>query len=75
MMATKAEKLAAKNELQAKTFSLEILSKIKSNQMQHGIRHGDYNRYSQYCTKRMHRIRKKLKFHHGARFKKKIYPS
>jgi signal recognition particle subunit SRP68 len=70
-MATKAEKLAAKNELQARTFSLEILSKIKSNQMQHGIRHGDYNRYSQYCTKRMHRIRKKLKFHHGARFKKK----
>lgn len=27
--------------------------------------------FSQYCTKRMQRIRKKLKFHHGARFKKK----
>jgi signal recognition particle subunit SRP68 len=39
--------------------------------MMHGIRHGDYVRYSQYCTKRMHRIRQKLKFHHGARFKKK----
>jgi hypothetical protein len=37
----------------------------------HGIKHGDYVRYQQYCTKRMHRIRQKLKFHHGARFKKK----
>jgi len=70
-MTTKAEKLAAKNELSKLIFSLEILSKIKANQAANGIRLGDYVRYSQYCTKRMHRIRKKLKFHHGAKFKKK----
>lgn len=71
MSQTKAEKLAAKIELAKLTFSLEILLKIKTNQATHGIKHGDYVRYQQYCTKRMHRIRQKLKFHHGARFKKK----
>ncbi|KAF9668107.1 hypothetical protein SADUNF_Sadunf15G0093600 [Salix dunnii] len=34
-------------------------------QMQHGLRHGDYARYRRYCTARLRRLYKSLKFTHG----------
>jgi len=54
-----------------KKFSLEILLTIKKYQMANGVRFSDYDRYSKYCTKRMQRIRKKVNFHYGAKFKLK----
>ena len=41
--------------------SLHVLSTIKNSQMQNGLRHGDYQRYRQYCSRRLHRLRKSLK--------------
>lgn len=38
--------------------SLDILHIVKSSQMKNGLRHGDYLRYRQYCTRRLRRIRK-----------------
>jgi len=58
-----------------KKFSLEILSTIKKYQMTNGVRFSDYDRYSKYCTNRMQRIRKKVNFHYGAKFKlKQVIP-
>jgi len=45
--------------------SLDIFDVIKSAQAQHGLRHGDHARYRQYCSRRLHRLRKGLKFTHG----------
>eukprot|EP00126_Sphaerothecum_destruens_P007539 Sdes_comp19893_c0_seq1m12234 len=47
--------------------NLEVLQFIKDSQLQHGLRHGDYRRYRQYCSRRLRRIRKALKFLHGRR--------
>ncbi|XP_059616625.1 signal recognition particle subunit SRP68 [Phlebotomus argentipes] len=44
-----------------KTFSLEVLRIIKDAQQQHGLRHGDYQRYRGYCSRRVRRLRKVLK--------------
>lgn len=44
------------------TLSLEIFNEVKSSHAQHGLRHGDYGRYRQYCTRRLHRIRKSVGF-------------
>lgn len=53
--------------------SLTVLHMIKGAQQQHGLRHGDYQRYRGYCTRRIRRLRKALKFPQGDRrhFKKK----
>eukprot|EP01120_Amphizonella_sp_Union-15-10_P016614 TRINITY_DN8860_c0_g1_i4.p1 TRINITY_DN8860_c0_g1~~TRINITY_DN8860_c0_g1_i4.p1 ORF type:complete len:567 (-),score=108.89 TRINITY_DN8860_c0_g1_i4:99-1799(-) len=53
----------------AKKFSLHILQKIKTTQLQNGLRHGDYQRYRHFCTRRVRRIRKGLKFLMGSRRK------
>jgi len=45
--------------------TLEILDIIKTAQSQHGLRHGDYARYRQYCSRRLHRLRKSVGFTHG----------
>lgn len=45
--------------------SLEVFNVIKSSQAQHGLRHGDYVRYRQYCSRRLHRVRKAVGFLHG----------
>ncbi|XP_076366392.1 signal recognition particle 68 [Tachypleus tridentatus] len=50
-----------------KTFTLEILQLVKDSQQQHGLRHGDYQRYRSYCTKRIRRIRKSLHFIQGTK--------
>ncbi|KAJ8037657.1 Signal recognition particle subunit SRP68 [Holothuria leucospilota] len=44
------------------TISLEVLKIIKDSQQRHGLRHKDYQRYRSYCTRRLQRIRKSLKF-------------
>lgn len=42
-----------------------VLQFIKTAQSQHGLRHSDYARYRQYCTKKLHRSRKTLKLQQG----------
>uniref|UniRef100_A0A2P2KQ22 Signal recognition particle subunit SRP68 n=1 Tax=Rhizophora mucronata TaxID=61149 RepID=A0A2P2KQ22_RHIMU len=46
-------------------YSINVLQLLKSSQMQHGLRHGDYARYRRYCTARLRRLYKSLKFTHG----------
>ncbi|XP_021285524.1 signal recognition particle subunit SRP68 [Herrania umbratica] len=46
-------------------YSIHVLQLLKSAQMQHGLRHGDYARYRRYCTARLRRLYKSLKFTHG----------
>ncbi|XP_018617700.1 signal recognition particle subunit SRP68 [Scleropages formosus] len=48
---------------------LEILQIIKDSQQQHGLRHGDYQRYRGYCSRRLRRLRKTLGFKMGNRHK------
>ncbi|XP_012283650.1 signal recognition particle subunit SRP68 [Orussus abietinus] len=50
-----------------KVYSLEILKIIKAAQQQHGLRHGDYQRYRGYCSRRLRRLRKVLKVPQGDR--------
>ncbi|XP_014789465.1 signal recognition particle subunit SRP68 [Octopus bimaculoides] len=51
------------------SFTLEILQIIKEAQQQHGLRHGDYQRYRSYCSRRLRRIRKSLHFPQGSKHK------
>merc|ERR550514_1093166 len=46
-------------------FPLPILQIVTTAQAQNGLRHNDHHRYRQYCYRRLQRIRKALKFHHG----------
>ena len=53
--------------------SLDIFDDIKSSHAQHGLRHGDYVRYRQYCSRRLHRVRTAVGFLHGkGRYVKKV---
>lgn len=54
-------------------FSIEVLPLIMENQRQHGLRHNDYQRYRQYCSRRVRRLRKVLSLTQGKhRFNKKV---
>eukprot|EP00042_Codosiga_hollandica_P048911 m.559045 g.559045 ORF g.559045 m.559045 type:complete len:606 (+) comp57765_c0_seq2:1091-2908(+) len=44
---------------------LHVLVVIKDTQRQQGLRHSDYLRYRQYCSRRLQRLRNVLKFHCG----------
>lgn len=46
-------------------FSFNVLQLIKTAQNEHGVRHHDYTRYRRYCTARLRRLYKSLKFTHG----------
>ncbi|XP_057323807.1 signal recognition particle subunit SRP68 [Microplitis mediator] len=61
------------NQKEERVFTLEILKIIKDAQQQHGLRHGDYQRYRGYCSRRLRRLRKVLKVPQGDRrhFKRK----
>ncbi|CAG7668630.1 unnamed protein product [Allacma fusca] len=52
---------------------LKILPVLKERQLQHGLRHGDYQRYRGYCTRRLSRLRHCLRLPQGNRknFKKR----
>uniref|UniRef100_A0A803VIN0 Signal recognition particle subunit SRP68 n=2 Tax=Ficedula albicollis TaxID=59894 RepID=A0A803VIN0_FICAL len=45
------------------------LSIVKESQQQHGLRHGDFQRYRGYCSRRLRRLRKTLNFKMGNRHK------
>ncbi|KAH8380073.1 hypothetical protein KR009_008748 [Drosophila setifemur] len=49
----------------ARIFTMELLHMIKDAQQQHGLRHGDFQRYRGYCTRRIRRLRKALKYPQG----------
>ena len=44
---------------------VDILIMVKSAQNQNGLRHNDYGRYHHYCIRKLHRMRKSLKFTQG----------
>ncbi|KAJ6660449.1 hypothetical protein lerEdw1_017873 [Lerista edwardsae] len=46
-----------------------VLQIIKESQQQHGLRHGDFQRYRGYCSRRLRRLRKTLNFKMGNRHK------
>jgi len=56
---------------EAQVFSLKVLTVIGEQQQKHGLRHSDYQRYRNYCSRRLRRLRKavglvqgeKKKFH------------
>ncbi|KAL8515369.1 hypothetical protein ACS0TY_014179 [Phlomoides rotata] len=56
---------AASVQITNPKFSINVLHLLKSAQMQHGLRFGDYARYRRYCTARLRRLYKSLKFTHG----------
>ncbi|XP_049869055.1 signal recognition particle subunit SRP68 [Pectinophora gossypiella] len=59
---------AEKDEAKPPTLlSLEIFRITKDAQQQHGLRHGDYQRYRGYCSRRLRRLRKVLKIPQGDR--------
>ncbi|KAF6032509.1 Srp68 [Bugula neritina] len=45
----------------------DVLSVIKESQLQHGLRHEDYQRYRSYCSRRLRRIRKCVNLVQGVR--------
>ncbi|ONM59566.1 signal recognition particle-related / SRP-related [Zea mays] len=46
-------------------FSINVLELMREAQMQHGLRQSDYTRYRRYCSARLRRLYKSLKFLHG----------
>eukprot|EP00210_Caulerpa_lentillifera_P007452 g7122.t1 len=54
------EKQSEDNNDVAKNISFYVFLTIRTAQLQHGLRHGDYERYRKYCTARLQRLRKKL---------------
>ena len=52
----------SEEEVPFKPYSVSTLLLVKSAQNQNGLRHNDYHRYHQYCTRKIHRLRKILHF-------------
>jgi len=46
-------------------YELSILGTIKAAQRANGLLHSEYERYRQYCTRKVRRVRRSLKFMHG----------
>ncbi|XP_023231585.1 signal recognition particle subunit SRP68-like [Centruroides sculpturatus] len=65
--ANESKQAENKSNLHKQTFTLEILHIIKDAQQQHGLRHGDYQRYRSYCSRRLRRLRKSLHFVQGTK--------
>ncbi|KAG2522513.1 hypothetical protein BBO99_00004828 [Phytophthora kernoviae] len=59
---TKAEEPSTTS---TEVLSVPILETVKAAQLQNGLRHRDFQRYRQYCARRLRRIRKSTKFTHG----------
>ncbi|CAL5373133.1 unnamed protein product [Camellia sinensis] len=55
----------ASDQINIPKFSINVLQLLKSSQMQHGLRFGEYTRYRRYCNARLRRLYKSLKFTHG----------
>ncbi|WCJ31320.1 signal recognition particle-related / SRP-related [Euphorbia peplus] len=56
---------APKSDLINPRYSINVLQLLKSAQMQHALRHMNYTHYRRYCTARLRRLYKSLKFTHG----------
>eukprot|EP00388_Colpodella_angusta_P005416 GDKJ01016756.1.p1 GENE.GDKJ01016756.1~~GDKJ01016756.1.p1 ORF type:complete len:586 (-),score=163.90 GDKJ01016756.1:311-2068(-) len=52
-------------ENNTKKLKLHLHEKVYLQQQENGLRHDDFHRYTQYCTKRLARIRDVLKFKNG----------
>ncbi|XP_050084135.1 signal recognition particle subunit SRP68 [Anopheles aquasalis] len=61
------EVMEVDESVEVKVFTVEILRVIKDLQLQHGLRHGDYQRYRGYCSRRVKRLRKTLNLPQGDR--------
>uniref|UniRef100_A0A2M4AAH0 Signal recognition particle subunit SRP68 n=1 Tax=Anopheles triannulatus TaxID=58253 RepID=A0A2M4AAH0_9DIPT len=61
------EVMEVDENVEVKVFTVEILRVIKDLQLQHGLRHGDYQRYRGYCSRRVKRLRKTLNLPQGDR--------
>ena len=46
-------------------YALDVYTLLRVTQAQHGLKHGDYERYRKYCSRRLLRLYKSLKFVHG----------
>lgn len=63
---------AKEEEENIKNIAVDLLIMVKSAQNQNGLRHNDYARYHKYCQRKLHRMRKSLKFMQGRKkFEKK----
>lgn len=56
------EQIEEEPTIELKPYSHQTLLIIKSCQNQNGLRHHDYARYHQYCVRKIHRLRKAVKF-------------
>ena len=45
--------------------TLNVLEMVKTAQQQNGLRHDDYHRYRQYCSRRLRRVRKSVGLQQG----------
>ena len=61
-----------KQTTEVKRHSFEILKLVKEAQNQHGLRHGSYSNYREYCSRRLRRIRHALNFKSHRNDKKKV---
>ncbi|XP_069123968.1 signal recognition particle subunit SRP68-like [Argopecten irradians] len=77
-MAASGESMTGENEtcdetaslaeaVEAECFTVEVLQLVKEARQQHGLRHGDFQRYRGYCSRRIRRIRKSLHFPQGSK--------
>jgi len=64
---SQSDALAEAEEKKNEPMVVEILPVIKEAQQSHGLRHGDYQRYRQYCTRRLKRVRNSVHFKLGTR--------
>lgn len=64
-----AEELGETEETDVGQYQLNVLVLIRDLQQKHGLRHGDYQRYRGYCSRRIARVRKVLHFVQGEKKK------
>ena len=66
MIDTSSNKVVEEEKKNANALvDVDILIMVKSAQNQNGLRHNDYGRYHHYCIRKLHRMRKSLKFTQG----------
>ncbi|QDZ24032.1 subunit Srp68 of signal recognition particle [Chloropicon primus] len=64
-MAEDGEAVRMEEAGEVERYDLSVFSSLRKTQTQQGMRHGDYLRYSKYCTRRLLRLYKSLKHTHG----------
>ncbi|GJP50602.1 hypothetical protein CLOM_g9750 [Closterium sp. NIES-68] len=64
-MAMEVEPASADSKPVPRPLAFNVLHLIKTAQAQHGGRYGDYQRYRRYCSARLRRLFRSLRFLHG----------